>query len=62
MNPIFSEKDGGDEELRTGTSHRGNVTLDTLEGPGNNDQDSDDDSSPELEDVPDSLLPPRRGM
>ena len=30
MNEIFAEKDGGDEELRTGTSKTADITLGTL--------------------------------
>jgi len=30
VNEIFTEKDGGDEELRTGTSKTADITLSTL--------------------------------
>jgi len=30
VNEIFAEKDGGDEELRTGTSNTADITLGTL--------------------------------
>ncbi len=30
MNEIFAEKDGGDEELRTGTSNTADITLGAL--------------------------------
>lgn len=49
VNPIFAEKDGGDESLRTGTSHGGQITLRALEDPSDEDEVEDD-----IEQVPDT--------
>lgn len=56
VNPIFAEKDGGDESLRTGTSHGGDITLRAFEENDvkDNAEDDDDEVTALLGALPDS--------